>query len=434
VVARKPTAIALSLLLLLAALFVVLYVHDYPRFSPIDEPQHLDYLIKASHGHIVRRGELIGDLTMKEEACHRLDAPFSSKVPPCHGVPGYLPQDFQESGYNTAYIHPPTYYAISGVVARALLHVPWFNDILTAGRLVGVLWLGAAVLFLWLALAELGVGLAPRVAVTMLMVSAPTVLHAAATVNPDTTALAAGAAIVWATLRWERGKLHWIVPAAVALLAVGLKATNALGVGLCLIYVFWRWAQQRRSKERPRYGLLVVAVLVGVVVAVAVWSIVQSALALVPNDAIPMVQRFKVKSVNIDEITDAWDAGWSPLRMAYIPGFFSTWPVRSFAKVIDVVFSIGVVASVVVAARWSRDRALAGATALTLLAFGPGLVLANYMLNGNVYAGAPARYALSAVPAGLAVMASVLLRRRPLALVGLGVASLVTVCTFLALL
>src|SRR5262249_43160969 len=134
-----------------------------------------------------------------------------------------------------------------------------------------------------------------------------------------------------------------------------------------------------------------------------------------------------------DQITDAWSAGWSPLRAAYIPGFFSTWPVRSFAKVVDAVFSAGVVASILLAARSSRDRALAGATALTLLAFGPGLVLANYMLNGNVYAGAPARYALSAVPAGLAVMASVLFRRRAVGAVAVAVAGLVTLATFVAL-
>ena len=79
----------------------------------------------------------------------------------------------------------------------------------------------------------------------VLVLTAPSVLLASSTIQPDGSAIVAGAAMVLATLRWEQRRWHWLVPALVGAAAVSLKITNGLVVGLCVLYLVFRYAEDR---------------------------------------------------------------------------------------------------------------------------------------------------------------------------------------------
>ncbi len=132
----SPGSLAAAVALMaLAAVLVVLHVRAYTALSPLDELQHVDYLDQASRFDFVHNGERVGQLAMREQACRTVDSPgFVS--PPCKAK-DLKPVQFQEGGFNTASADPPTYYVLTGLAARALVHLPGVDSLVTGGRLVG---------------------------------------------------------------------------------------------------------------------------------------------------------------------------------------------------------------------------------------------------------------------------------------------------------
>jgi hypothetical protein len=195
---------------------------------------------------------------------------------------------------------------------------------------------------------------------------------------------------------------------------VALKATNGFGVAVCVLYLIWRRAQQRAQPERPSYWKTIGVMSIGMILVVVIWQAVVSSIAILPSHAFPMTQRFAVKSLRMDRVVDAWSTAWSPLRAPYIPSLFNSVGLRTVARIENLVVALGVVAALFFAKRSSRERALASATAIGMMLFGPAIVLVDYYFQG-VFAGAPPRYALSILPAALAVLASVTLRPSVLA-------------------
>ena len=124
----------------LAAVLVLMHLRVYTTLSPIDELQHLDYVDSMTRFDIVRSGETVGPVAMREEACRGVDSPGFA-TPSCD-APVLRPEQFQESGINTAATHPPVYYLTTGAVAEVVDAVPGVESFLAAARSVGLLWLG----------------------------------------------------------------------------------------------------------------------------------------------------------------------------------------------------------------------------------------------------------------------------------------------------
>lgn len=410
---------------------VGLHVRAYPQLSPIDELQHIDYMVKASHGHIVARGDRVGEAAMREEVCRGIDAPVT--IPRCD-APRLRPSQFQEAGYNTAYIHPPTYYGVSGVLARIGETLPALDDLVTAGRLTGALWLAIAIALLWVALGDLGVGRWARTSLLVIISCSPTVLHAAATVNPDATALAAGAAMLLGIVRWEARRWPAILPVAFGALAILLKSTNVVAVGAAILYVAGRHAQslwaQRHAQDVAAVeesadvsasqrtsslsaSLRIAGAMVGAVaLASLAWVVVQGSIAKVPNDQIPMARQFEVDSISLRDIGGEAGAAVSPLQAPYVPAVLRTSPILSAVGVVDAALLAGVVIGAVYAGARSRRGALALASLVAMAAAGPLFVIINFAFVGT-FVEIPSRYGLAVVPFALAA-ASVALDRRTL--------------------
>ena len=430
---RRAGALVLVLLLAFTATVHVGHVLRYRTLSPVDELQHLDYLIRAPRGDIPGSGDLVLQESARIETCSRLDEGFDAVVPPCvtdENVILDIPS-FQERGFNTAFIHPPTYYVVDGVLARLIdAVVPGEQSLLTTGRLAALLWSFLGVVFLWLLFAELRAGLLVRSAVIVLVVSAPMVLHGTATVNLDGTSIFFGAALLWATLRWERGRLTPWVPVALAALAAGTKVNNLIAVAVAVLYlVLAEWHARRSSTaagqevspevsagERgpsvwsaPR--LRVGAAMVGAAALVSVaWLIAQHYLQVLPTSEIPMVSRFLIDRFPATEFANAWHQTVSPLQSPYLAPFLRTQPVQVVAGLVDLALMAGAVAGLALAARGSREKWVATVALTLAVAVGPLLVLFNVVVQG-VYVVIPPRYGLALVPA-LAAAAIPALRRR----------------------
>lgn len=424
---RRTSALVLALLLLFAGAVQVGHVARYRRISPIDELQHLDYLIRVPRGQIPGSGDQFGQDSLRIETCSRLDEGFDQQVPPCVTDPAVTldPAVFQEGGYNTAYIHPPTYYLVDGLVARAIdAVVPGDQSLLTTGRLAGLVWALAAVVFLWLLLAEVGAGLLARAALIVIVVSAPTILHATSTVNPDGSAVAVGAAILWAVLRWERGRLAAWVPIVCAVAVAATKVTNLAATGVVVGYLLVGALTERRAaaagarrwdRQRPwgsladRVRMALGIVLVTMVVA-GMWAVAQKLLEEVPPETLPMSVRTAASSFPIAELASSWHQTVSPLRGPYLAPFLRTTPVTVMAGLVDLALMVGAVVGTVLAPAGSRARRL-GAVVLAMTVLLPPVLVVFNALVPKVYVVIPPRYGISLVPA-LVAAAVPLVRRR----------------------
>ena len=450
---------------LLAAVCAINLGHmwRYPELSPIDEAQHLDSLIRIPRGELIGSGERMGQETLRIETCHRIDSPFDAAVPPCD--PNAPPLDattFQEEGYNTAYVHPPTYYFVDGTLARVIDFVlPGEHDLLTTGRLAGMIWVVGAVVFLWLLLDELGAGLLGRSALILIAATAPNVLLGTATVNLDGTALATGAAVLWAALRWERGRASAWLPLAFAAVAAATKVTNLVGVGVVVLYLLSRAVlRSRRSADDPLPAVGSASAPNGAVESVAgaprrtsawtparirerfwatgspakrdvalvggllivlgtisiAWYVVQKSVEVVAPSTVPMVYRYYFDKFPLAEMATSWHQTVSPFWERYIPPFLQNRAVLATAGVVDLLMVAGPAAGTILAPRGSRGRVLGGSVLVLLPLAGPALVLLNALVQ-QTYVVIPSRYALSLVPGLLAAMVPAMRWKIPLGIV-----------------
>lgn len=401
-------------ILVFSFMLVGLHLRAYPTFSPIDERQHVDYLYRITRGELLRMGEQIGQETLRDEACRGLDWNLFTP-PPCHPNRPYNPDVFPNLGYNSAHIHPPTYYFFASVVAKSLRVTGVARDFVSSARLAGGLWLGLALVLFWYAARELQVSPRSRVIAMVLLATTPTVIHASATVNPDSVALLAGAALLLTTLVWERkrGRTILLLPLASAL-AVALKVTNILAVGASALYLLIRWWPRRKMARsdpgvRNSYLAAASAVVVAGIATTFLWIVLHNMLIRVPFD--PAIELYQIESLSINAIVAQMMALVTPLKDAWLPPFFHNEAVNTIAQLV----SLGLLAAVFGAILFehpNRPRtAVAISGGLVILGSGMALTIFNYLFNSRTYAGIPARYGISVLPFLFLALASAL--RRP---------------------
>lgn len=227
--------IAIGALFLCSLVLVGLHVRAYTTLSPIDELQHVDYVIKAGNFEPPHVNDLVGFDAMAEGACRNVDAP--GYIGPRCGLDEYDPEDFQENGVNTAAGQFPFYYAATGVASRLVVGAGVLDSQVTAARMIGALWAGAAWSVMWYVLAILRVKRTRRVvALAALMTTAFTLFHSA-TVNADGVLMLTGALAVLVTLKFEAARLDgWLLLFAYAALYF-VEPTNGLVIAPCVAYL-----------------------------------------------------------------------------------------------------------------------------------------------------------------------------------------------------
>lgn len=417
----RVDALVVSLFIVLSAVLVGLHVEGNTKLSPIDELQHIDYLYQIPDPP--EPDDRVGQQALHQQLCRGVDA-AGMETAKCQK--GYLdPSVFQEKGYNTAAGYTPVYYTVTRVVAETIRVVTPIDNLVTAGRLVGALWLAAGLALIYLVGRLRGIGRGPLLVVTVLLVGSPAVLYPASTVAPDSAALASGGLLLLALTAWEqrptRLRAVWLVLAGVA--AAAVKMTYLVAVAAVSLYLLMRWIQERRDHQLPTVFTPVVAVAAGVsaLASSLAWTAyVGSKPQIDPTDLPDMATRFAVPGFPWTGMGDSLLALVTPISNPWVVVGSPTLSGLS-TVIISTMLVAGLLAAAVFAAAPTHEVTLARATLVAALVGAAGLVALSYITAG-AYIPLPARYG-AALVAPMAICTAACLRSRGSVLIMGGLAA-----------
>lgn len=422
-------------MLVAVAVLVALHVRDHPALSHIDELQHMDYTLKSPF-HVPRHGDTIGQEAMEEAACRGIDYPLRlaiddlndwlhltgergvaelgpstvarAQLPPCRSLL-LAPDEFPNSGLNTASAHPPLYYTATALVGEVIEAAPSVDSPVTGARLAGILWLGAAAIVLWYVLGSLGASTWSKALLIGLLAISPRVLHESSIINPDTTALLGGALVLAAAVRWDAGRAPgWLLPLA-ALVAVWLKFTNSVVVGVAVLFLAVRAWQRRDTLTRRQvlnWSAVAGTAVILTLATILAWSAVQDARGDIPAEDLPTNAIYQVDSFPWDNLGDELFSTLTPLRDPFVPDTLPRNLLEPLGSLINLMLLAGLGAVALFTAPGSKHRALAAAAAVGMVATGVVTMVASYLSLG-IYFDTDPRYGLSLLPFAVAALVPV---------------------------
>ena len=404
-------------LLVISLVLVGLHVRAYETLSPIDELQHVDYVIRAGEFDIPLRNERVGAQAMAEAACRSVDAP--GYVGPLCGLDEYDPNTFQENGFNTAASQFPPYYVATGVSARVLTGVGLFDSKVTAARMLGAVWAAAAWSVVWYLMALFGIQRRARaVAIALLIVTPLTIFHAGATVNADVSLMLSGALAMLATVKYEAGRLRWwwLIPIYAGLFFV--EATNILAIATCAAYLVVRRGLDTSLSWRERLAPLLIFPALALFRLEAAGRIQNWLFPAAARDqaadrvsSAPMFTNHRTDSVSIDKVLEQLESTFTPVRNPYLSA-----PLRSQFTIVGMQLTNWLLIALMFSAAFvvvvgNRAAWWARVTMAALLAAGPFYTFYFAYFSNQDFA-APARFALPLVPMMTVVAAAALRNAR----------------------
>ena len=408
--AAAVAAIGLSLALL--------HIANHPALSPLDEATHFDSVVQESGGHLVARGDDMGEAALHGIACRGIDSP-GYVPPPC--VPEGVPVDFHESRFNTSYMHPPVYYVATGLGARALHAIG--PSLLVASRIVNGVWFALGLVLMYVLMGEVGLAGVVRACAALLPALVPFVVFQSATVTNDVTAIPTAAFVLLAGLRYERRAWPAWPVAVLSALAVSLRVTNFFGLGIAVGYLAVRGVTASDHADRRRLWRTAAAAAGACAVAGIAWIVVVAARAHVAASALPLANLIP-KKFTVRQMFESVAPMVPPTQSLPDVGF---WTSHSYTTLLAASVGWLVVAGPFIACmRGSRDRlgvALGASAGLVLLLVGPALAIIN-AISDDSFLGFPfpARMGFSVLPACLAAAATGIRGRWPARLLTIYVA------------
>ncbi len=395
-----------------------LHVAQNTSLSPIDETRNLDYMVRIfDDGYFVKLGDRIGQKAMRIEACRGIDLELPTPNPSCTSR-RFDPRAFRDDGYNNVVSHPPGYHLVTGAFAKAATLLGISNNELDPARLVGGFWLAAGLMLALFAGELLRIPRVPLVAAATIFAMAPDALNSAAIVNPDAAGIFAGGLVLVAALLWERGRISTWWLAVAGLIVAALKLTNFIAIGIVILWLLVQALRQHRDPEpdRPnarRYVIACGVLLSGAVACTIVLLGVYSVRATIDPLVLPSNLQFYHPRFPAARMIEPWNlfslfpAGAQAYRV----------PVLTTNVITDLSLIAGwlsVTAMVARSLRFSpRDRlsTLGTAALVVLVLSGPAFIISTWATNKVVFL-PPPRYALSAFPIVIVLVAS-LVRGRP---------------------
>lgn len=419
-------------LFVIAMLAAGVHVARYTEFSPIDELRHLDYALRASSFHAPRLGDLLSQDAMREEACRGIDLPWND--PPCNSRV-FDPLKFRDDGYQTASAHPPSYYLGAGWFARAAKALGLSDSFVDPARVFSALLFAAGLMVAFAAGRMAGIRAAPLLAALTFVPVMPAALHAASTVNPDSSAILVGAIVMLLGLAWERGRLPLWTVAIAGAVAGGTKFTSLLAVAVMggvflvrarpvsLARTWWARRKSTTSDEdtpelpdadatipprRPVEYLVALLVMVGSAVVVSgLWLTFDRVRATIDPSQVPQNQLLESHGIPpaYSVFSPAQVFSWLPPWNGYDPARFTSPYVIDVRTLMTFVFAGAVLMAVLQVTRRDTMSLFGIGCLVAALVGGPAFVLMNAGLS-SVLTLPEARYGLSLVPFMAAVVAS----------------------------
>ncbi|MCY7401907.1 MAG: glycosyltransferase family 39 protein [Nocardioides sp.] len=428
--ARIVDALVVALLSVLALGSVSLHVDRYTTLSPVDEMQHIDYLYRAPSPPAY--GDKVGQDAMREQSCRGLDLPGFAKGT-CSRSFTFDADAYQERGYSTGSMNAPVYYTLTKALAVPLGAVLGSDSLVTPGRLIGGLWLALGLVIAYLVAVRRGIGRAAAGSMLALLAASPAVIFPAATINPDSMGLLAGALVLLALTGWEqRGGKAWAATfLLVAVFVTAIKLTFILAVGAAALYLLARAVRRPGLGKKLRSGdtlLAVTSVALSLGTALG-WLLVQSQRLQMDPDALPdLATRFLVPEFPwaglmetslqlLSPLASPWAVVGDPIQLAFVTG------------VPSLVLLGGVLGAGLFRAASASHSDLASATVVVAIVGCLGLTTVSY-LTSQSYFPLPPRYASALVPL-MALGGASLVRDRAGACALAGVAAVALVVSLL---
>jgi hypothetical protein len=401
----RAVAIALLSCVVVPVALVGLQLHHYPRFSPLDEAAHLDYVDRVADGAIPRQGQHLRAQTLREVAC-RGSALGGVAAPPC-SAPVLRSAEFPAGASQYEAQQPPPYYVVTAAIRLVTRHVLGVDNELLATRLTSVVWLVAGLLLAWAAGRLMEVE-PVRLGIALLLLAAgPTVIFLSATVSNDVTAVPAGALVALAAAVAHRrpGTRASLLLFLAGVVAAAGKTTNLFAVAtmsaVFAVAALGDAELQGAGARLRRWGTTGGALLLGGVTVSVAWLAIHSSLALIDLKDEPAFAGLRQAPHGFGRVLGEATALLQPLTSDIAvsltsPSTLGTDAQAPLHTMLGLVFvAAGLAGLFVVRRQWPHVLGLVSTAALYGggVAFGAGLLL--------TYGGDPGlsgRYGLSVAP------------------------------------
>jgi hypothetical protein len=408
-------AIALFVCVVAPVTLVALQIDANPKFSPLDEAAHFDYIDRVADGEVPRQGQELLPATLRTVACTG-NALAGARTPPCT-APALRPEQFPGRGSQYEAQQPPTYYALTVPVRWVTQHVLGVGNRLDATRAASIAWLVAGLLLAWAAGRVMAIDPFALGAALLLIVGAPTVIFITGSVSNDVTAVPAGAmvALVAALAHRRDGPRMPVALFAAGFAAAALKTSNIMAVGV--VSALFAVSAARAVGGRPAGAILRRwardggALLLGSVLAICAWVVVHRSLALIDLREEPAFEALRRSPHTIGVVLREAVAILQPLTGDLAVSLVSAATLDRdaqrplYALLGFVVVSAGLAGLFVTPRRWPHVLGLIAVPALYLGGVALGLSL---LVTYQIDPGLGGRYGLSIAPLLVLALAAAL--------------------------
>lgn len=417
---RLPNILSVATICAITAIICLPGISRFVGVSIFDEMTHVDYAYRiAFENRVPRSIEPIADPVLEEWACRPTSWNPDETLCQDTSAGEAGPEEFPGKGLNYNGFHPPLYYALTGWGARVILAAtsPFTElSLVVAMRVMSTVWLAAGLSAFYGVLRLWHVRRSLALAVTIMLGSTPAIASFGMQVNPDATAVLAGAAAVYLAHRIFHGRPSFAAAAILALLVASTKLLAVVAIFSVVTVALLR-ALIRMRKEDRRTTLAWAAPFGGALLGTGLSHLISELLTRLAG---PPTQDNPIIGLSTAELTgpftrplvDTLAINADLVSMYWLPAELDSTLWGMMARVTGLLLIAAV--GILLAAHRSNDPRflLALSTAAGALSVPIVIQIRQLLVNNDYFAGVAARYAITIIPLAFACAGLVLVQRR----------------------
>ena len=324
---QRPLARSLIYCVFIAAPLLVLWsTHsNFPKFSPIDEGAHYDYVERIYSDGVPIMGELMLPSSLNDIACYGVGLD-GLVLPACNSV-AVTAQNFPGGALQYEAQQPPLYYLYVATIAPVLEFLGLGS--LGSMRLSGVFLLILSNFLILLSARAIRVPMFLIAPVLLAVNFSPVVAYHQTVVSNDAAILPIASLITYLILRTQAGSrdsIYWWI--GLGLVGGFTKGTVLILCGIALLFsLSWSFTKVKSTSfsvlRQSVFGDLLVqrtfALLISAFFASGFWAVFVSRTTQVPLDTLAPFEVLRGGKVTIQLIMNQALVGLRPLTQSFAP-------------------------------------------------------------------------------------------------------------------